>query len=77
MATLDYTYRPLPEGGPAADSILTAAIFGSIYWVTAFGAILYPGSMAVDPEFGEGFPQKFPFGAGLVVVWVGWWLETI
>jgi hypothetical protein len=56
MAMLYYTYRPLPEGGSAADSILTVAIFGSVYWVAAFSAILYPGSMAVDPEFGEGFP---------------------
>ncbi|KAH7361074.1 hypothetical protein BKA65DRAFT_523844 [Rhexocercosporidium sp. MPI-PUGE-AT-0058] len=41
LATLFYT-----------DSLFTAAVFGSIYWVTGLSAILYPGTLAVDPEFG-------------------------
>jgi hypothetical protein len=71
MATLYYTHRLTPVGVPAADSILTAVIFGSIYWVTAFSALLYPDSKAADPEFGEGFPQLKPSSARLITAWRG------
>lgn len=75
LATLYYTYRPVAEDA-AADSILTATVFGSLYWITGLSAILYPGSNGMDPEFGEGFPQ-FPLFAGLLgLTWAGWWLET-
>ncbi|KAI9878308.1 MAG: hypothetical protein M1830_001289 [Pleopsidium flavum] len=75
LATLYYTYRRVPEAA-ATDSIFTAAIFGSLYWLTALSAILYPGSKAIDPEFGEGFPQFWLFVGLLGLTWVGWWLET-
>jgi hypothetical protein len=76
LASLHYTFRSTPYNAAAADSLWTAAIFGSLYWVTGISAILYPGSLAVDPEFGEGFPQ-FPLFTGfLACSWIGWWLET-
>ena len=75
LGTLYYTYRPA-SGAAAADSILTAAIFGSLYWVTGLSAILYPGSKGIDPEFGEGFPQVWLFAGLLGLTWTGWWLET-
>jgi hypothetical protein len=56
------------------DDLFTAAIFGSLYWITGFSAILYPGSLGVDPEFGEGFPQKWIFGPLLICAWMGWWV---
>lgn len=87
LATLYYTYRipyHLSDRVPgsatfamAGDSIFTAAIFGSLYWVTGLSAILYPGSKGVDLEFGEGFPQFWVFLGYLVATWVGWWLETM
>jgi len=82
LATLYFTYRAAPSlASPAAalemkqDDFFTAAIFGSLYWITGLSAILYPGSLAVDPEFGEGFPQLFVFGPLLILSWAGAWLE--
>lgn len=76
LASLYYTFRSTPNSAAAADSLFIAAIFGSLYWITGISAIFYPGSLAVDPEFGEGFPQ-FPLFAGLLAsTWIGWWLET-
>jgi hypothetical protein len=56
------------------DDLFTAAVFGSIYWITGFTAILYPGSLGVDAEFGDGFPQKWVFGPLLICAWVGCWM---
>ena len=59
------------------DSVLTAALLGSVYWVTGLSAILYPGSKGVDPEFGdpESFPQFWIFSVFLASSWVGWVFE--
>ncbi|QSZ32696.1 hypothetical protein DSL72_002275 [Monilinia vaccinii-corymbosi] len=58
------------------DSMITAAIAGSLYWIAGLSAILYPGSKAMDPEFGDGFPQAiaFPIFAGLAIG--GAWVEV-
>ena len=56
------------------DDLWTAAIFASVYYVAALSAILYPGSLAVDPEFGEGFPQLVPFVVFGTLPWVGYWV---
>lgn len=56
LGTLYYTYRLVGQEA-AVDSLFTAAIFGSLYWITGLSAILYPGSKGMDLEFGEGFPQ--------------------
>jgi hypothetical protein len=74
LATIYYAYRPVPKAA-AVDSIFTAAIFGSVYWLTALSAILYPGTAGIDPEFGEGFPQFWPFLGLVVITWLGYWLE--
>jgi hypothetical protein len=76
LGTLYYTHRPVADAAAAADSILTATIFGSVYWITGLSAILYPGSDGLDPEFGEGFPQFRLFVGLLGLTWAGWWLET-
>src|SRR5947209_2027284 len=55
LATLYYTWRSHPA--PGTDSIKTAAIFSSLYYIAGISAIFYPGSLAVDPEFGTGYPQ--------------------
>lgn len=75
LATLYYTHRRVPHSS-AADSLFTAVIFSSLYWITALSGILYPGALAVDPEFGEGFPQFWLFNGFLAANWLGWWLET-
>lgn len=72
IMTAYYTWRATPQ---PKDSMRTAAIFGSLYYVTALSAILYPGSKAVDPEFGEGFPQFWIFAGNTVLPWLGYLLE--
>ncbi len=76
LATLYYIYRPVSSKLLAADSLFTAAIVGSLYWVTGLSAILYPGSKGVDPQFGDGwFPQLPLFAGFLGATWVGWGVE--
>lgn len=71
LLTIYYTWRPTPQ---PKDSLWTAAILCSAYYVAGLSAILYPGSLAVDPEFGEGFPQFWGFVGMAVVPWVGYLL---
>lgn len=69
--TLLYTWRRTTN---PVDSLRTAAVFGSLYWGTALTGVLYPGAKAMDPEFGEGFPQFWPFLALGALPWLGFWL---
>ncbi len=71
VLTAYYTWRPTSN---PADSLRTAAIFGSLYFVTALSGILYPGAQGMDPEFGEGFPQIWPFLGFSGLPWLGYWL---
>jgi hypothetical protein len=77
LATLYYTWRTssLPTATAKVESLFAAALFGSMFCVSGLSAVLYPGSLAVDPEFGTGFPQKWVFGIPLVINWVGYWIE--
>lgn len=74
LATLYYTWRedPIPKSG---DSVRVATVFASLYWVTGLAAWFFPGALAVDPEFGDGFPQLYIFGSLLLLSWLGCWLE--
>ena len=71
--TAYYTWRSTPD---LVDSLKTAAILGTIYWVTALSGTLYPDALAVDPEFGEGFPQFWPFVGLTCLPWLAYWLAT-
>ena len=73
LLTTYYTWSPsfAPQ-----ESLTTAAILGSVYWLTGLSAIFYPGSKGVDPEYGEGFPQFPIFSGFFAITWVGWWLES-
>lgn len=74
--TAYFTWRPTRDRIAAKDSLNTAAIFGSLYWIAGLSAILYPGAKWQDPEFGDGAPQFYVFLAHLVIVCLGWWLEN-
>ncbi|KAE8441116.1 hypothetical protein EG329_005858 [Mollisiaceae sp. DMI_Dod_QoI] len=76
LATLYYTFRPAANVAAAKDSVMTAAVFGFLYWITGLSAILYPGSKAIDPEFGEGFPQFWAFSGFGICSLLGWFLES-
>ena len=71
LLTAYYTWRPTHN---PVDSLRTAAMLGSLYFVTALTGILYPGAKGMDPEFGEGFPQFWPFVGFIGLPWVGYWL---
>lgn len=73
LLTLYYTWRSTPS--TTADSLRTAAIFGSLYAITAISGIFYPGALAVDPEFGQGFPQLPLFLLMAALPWLGCVLE--
>jgi len=74
LVTLYYTWRP--DHTSNSDSIRTAAIIGSLYWISGISAYFYPGSLAIDPEFGTGFPQLPLFGGLLGMSWLGYWFEA-
>lgn len=74
LATLYYTWRSDPA--PHTDSIKTAAIFCSLYYIAAISAVFYPGSLAVDPEFGTGNPQIPPFMVLATIPFLACWLEA-
>ena len=75
LSTLYYSLRSPSSPILRQESLRVAVILASLYWVTQLSAILYPGSLAVDPEFGDGFPQAY-FCVGLLsMVGVGALLE--
>lgn len=79
VATLFYAWRGTATTAVALrrEFALASALAGSAYWVAGLAAILYPGTMGLDPEFGgPGFPQAplFAFAAGCALV--GGWLEV-
>lgn len=74
LATLYYTFRKSSTVAARKDSLRTAAIFGSVYWISGLSAILYPGTLAIDPEFGEGFPQFWLFVGLGISAWAGYFV---
>ncbi|KAI1205486.1 uncharacterized protein F4807DRAFT_464573 [Annulohypoxylon truncatum] len=50
--TLYYSWRPARTPELRREFVFASAVAGSIYWVAGLLAILAPGTMGVDPEFG-------------------------
>lgn len=75
LTTLYYLYRAAPTTEARRQNLNTAAWIGSLYWITQLSAFFYPGSLATDPEFGEGAPQVYISGAMLSSAVIGLWLE--
>ena len=85
LTTLYFLYRPKPQSLLASvpavqqtferDSLATGAWLASLYWITQLSALFYPGSKAMDPEFGDGNPQVYICGTLLTMVVIGTWLE--
>jgi uncharacterized membrane protein len=77
FATLFYTWRSAATPALKKEFTRISAFTGSIYWITGMAAILYPGTMGLDPEFGgPGFPQAPLFTINAVCALVGSWLNT-
>ncbi|KAI1341714.1 hypothetical protein F5Y15DRAFT_345475 [Xylariaceae sp. FL0016] len=67
IATMYYTWRKPLSPAMRREFMTISAITGSIYWLAGLAAILYPGTMGLDPEFGgPGFPQA-PLFTGFAV----------
>ncbi|RDW88487.1 hypothetical protein BP6252_00519 [Coleophoma cylindrospora] len=76
LSTLYYVWRPNPNITAEKDALRISTWLASMYWITQMSAILYPGSRATDPEFGDGFPQAY-LCAGLgLIIWGGYYLES-
>jgi hypothetical protein len=73
--TLYYTFRKTSSRAIQKESVYTAAFLGSLYWITQLSAALYPDSLPVDPEFGDGFPQAYICAVLLSLLTAGTWLE--
>ncbi len=57
------------------ESITISAVMGTLYWISGLSAILYPGTLWVDPEFGTGAPQMPIFVVSALTAWLGWGFE--
>lgn len=75
LSSLYYAFRSTENAQAKKDSLTTAAVFGSMYYITGLSAIFYPGSKGTDPEFGEGFPQAYLFTFLAVCCVLGCYLE--
>ena len=75
-ASVSYTCRPARDTAATRENLFTALLLASLYHITGLSAILYPGSLGTDPEFGVGFPQAYVFSSLWAVAIMGWWLET-
>ena len=74
-ASMYFIYRRNDTVAATKDSIRSAAVIGSLYCLAGLSAIWYPGTLWIDPEFGEGHPQLFFFGGQVAATWLGYWLE--
>ncbi|CAH0055595.1 unnamed protein product [Clonostachys solani] len=76
--TLYYSWRRTTGRAAAKDSLTTAMICGSIYWLAGLCASLFPEANGLDPEFGgPGFPQAKIFIGFMLCGMIGWALEIM
>lgn len=75
LAGLFFTWRPTAS----MHSLQAATLFSSLYYITAFTGVLYPGARAVDPEFvvksPNEFPQTTPWTIVTAITFLGYVLE--
>ena len=75
LTNLYYLHRPASSTQIKSHYLSTSAWIGSLYWITQISAFFYPGSLPVDPEFGEGGEQVYICAIMFVFLGVGLWLE--
>lgn len=90
LCTLYYVWRPVFSGttyskAMVKDSMFTAAILGTLYWVTGLSGVLYPQAAFLDPSLVGtkydakilGLPgQSVVFSLHAVLSWVAYSLEA-
>ncbi|KAL2815403.1 hypothetical protein BDW59DRAFT_166808 [Aspergillus cavernicola] len=75
LTTLYYLYCPATSIEMKRRDLNAAVWVGSLYWTTQLSALCYPGSLAVDPEFGTGAPQVYICATMFALLGSGFWLE--
>ncbi|KAF7871503.1 hypothetical protein EAF04_003610 [Stromatinia cepivora] len=76
IGALYYLYRPSTSLAIEKESLYTAALLTTLNWVAQVSAAFYPGSLPIDPEFGDGFPQAYISAVLLSMVAIGTALEN-
>ncbi|KAH9908172.1 hypothetical protein F4778DRAFT_466254 [Xylariomycetidae sp. FL2044] len=77
LATLFYTWRKPLTPTLRKEFMSISAFVGSIYWLAGLAAILFPGTMGLDPEFGgPAFPQAPLFVGFALCGLIGSWFES-
>ncbi|TGD82787.1 DUF6640 family protein [Hymenobacter wooponensis] len=67
------------QRGNKRATLKLAAVFAAVYWLAQAGALLFPGTALIDPEFYQPNdpPRQLYFDAALAVVLpLAYWLET-
>jgi hypothetical protein len=71
LLTLFILHRPIKDSKDTQllrrERLQYASLVASLYWITQGTALLYPNTLAVDTEFGEGAPQLY-LSAGLLII---------
>ena len=77
LSALYYLYRPGSSSSSAVvrDSLHYVFWLLSLNWIAQLSAALYPGSLPVDPEFGDGFPQAYLCAGLFTFIGTGYALE--
>ena len=83
LSTLYFLWKPISNSASKEvqrslekERLGMAMVLAAMYWVTQLAAILYPGTLGYDPEFGEGFPQLWISGGHLTIGGLGYLLES-
>jgi hypothetical protein len=76
-SALYYLMRPAwtTSHSAARDSLHLVVWLLSLNWVAQLSAVLYPGALPLDPEFGEGFPQAYICTVLFALIGTGYTLE--
>jgi hypothetical protein len=74
-ATMYYLWRPV-RAESAKDNLQIVTIFANLYWITQLSAILYPGTLLMDPEFGETHFQYYLDCTMFALSGIGYMLES-
>jgi hypothetical protein len=75
FSALYYLFRSYPSPAIERESLYAATWLISLHWFAQLSGALYPGSLPVDPEFGEGFPQVYICAVLFGLIGVGMGLE--
>ena len=76
LSALYFLFRHQASRTLEQESLKTATLLLSLYWITQLSGVMYPGSLPVDPNLGEGFPQLYFIMGCMSTLAVAWVLES-